>query len=133
MGGLQAIQLNSCKNFKNRVQRIVNKRQIEFMKDEVISHIVTTTSSEWQVIEIARQNTDIARVANPRKVLNCQSFLLWILPSCILFWGHISSFNKTCLFIISLLFWKHEMFISMCILTKKIYRTPTCKIKANQS
>jgi len=40
MGGLQAIQLNSCKNFKNRVQRIVNRRQIEFLKDEVIGHIV---------------------------------------------------------------------------------------------
>jgi hypothetical protein len=35
------------------------------------------TSSKWQVIEIAWKNTDIARVANPRRVLNCQSFLLW--------------------------------------------------------
>jgi hypothetical protein len=40
MGGLQAIQLNSCKNFKNRLQRIVNRRQIKFLKDEVIGHIV---------------------------------------------------------------------------------------------
>jgi len=62
------------------------------------------TSSEWQVIEIAWQNTDIAKVADPRRVLNCQSFLLWILPSCILFWGHISSFNETCLVFVSLLF-----------------------------
>jgi hypothetical protein len=40
MGGLQAIQLNNCKNFKNWVERIVNKRQIEFLKDEVIGHTV---------------------------------------------------------------------------------------------
>jgi hypothetical protein len=30
------------------------------------------------VIEIAWQNTDIARVVDPKRVLNCQSFLLWI-------------------------------------------------------
>jgi hypothetical protein len=29
------------------------------------------TSLEWQVIEIAWQNTDIAKVADPRRVLNC--------------------------------------------------------------
>jgi len=64
MGGFQAIQLNICKNFKNQVQRIVNKRQIEFLKDEVIGHIVTTTSSEQQATEIAWQNTNIARKAD---------------------------------------------------------------------
>jgi hypothetical protein len=35
---------------------------------------------------------------NPRRVLNCQSFCYGILPFCILFWDHISSFNETCLF-----------------------------------
>ena len=44
------------------------------MKNDVIDHFVTGTSLEWQVIEIAWQNTDIARIADPRRVLNCQSF-----------------------------------------------------------
>ena len=61
--GPRPFQLNKCKSFKNRAQ---------FVKDDVIDHFVTRTSSEWRVIEIARQNTDIARVVDLRRVLTCQ-------------------------------------------------------------
>jgi len=56
-----------------------------------------------------------------KKGLNCQSFLLWILPSCILFWGHISSLNETCLSFVFLLFWNQEMLLSKGILTKYVW------------
>jgi len=55
-----------------------------------------------------------------------KSFLLRILSFCILFWDHISSFNETCLFFVSLLFWKHEMFSLKVILTKYFDQAPTC-------
>jgi hypothetical protein len=58
------------------------------------------------------------------------------LSFCILFWGHTSSLNETCLFFVFLLFWNQEMLLSKGILTKKnlfIYQTPTYKIKASQS
>jgi len=58
--------------------------------------------------------------------------LLWILPCCLLFWGHISSFNETCLFFVSLLFWKHEMFSLKVILTK-YFDQALHAIKINQS
>jgi hypothetical protein len=73
MGGLQAIQLNSCKNFKNQVRRWMSKRQVEFVKDDVINHIVTRTSSKRQMIENVWQNTDIAR---SKKRVNLSIILL---------------------------------------------------------
>jgi hypothetical protein len=76
------------------------KKQVEFVRDNVISHIVTWTSSEWQVIKNAWQNTDISRKANP----------MMMLMLCILFWDHITSFNETCLFFVYLFFWNQEMF-----------------------
>jgi hypothetical protein len=68
-----------------------------------------------------------------KKGLNCQSFCYGFLSFCILFRDHISSFNETCLFFVSLLLWNHEMFLSNGILTKYFDQTPTCKIKDNQS
>jgi hypothetical protein len=64
----------------------------KFVKSDVIGYIIPWTSSEWQVIENAWQNTDIARKANPRMAMNCQSYCYGILIFCILFWDHISSF-----------------------------------------
>jgi len=125
-------QLNSGKNFKNWDRMMVSK-QVEFVKDDVIGHIVTRTSSDWQKIENAWQRTNIARKADPRMVLNCQSFRCGLLPFCILFWGHISSLNETCFSFVFLLCWNQEMILSMGILTKYFDQTPTCKIKANQS
>jgi hypothetical protein len=58
---------------------LVFKSQVDFVKHDVINHIVIRTSSEWQMIKNTWQNTDIAIVADPRRVLNCQSFLVWIL------------------------------------------------------
>jgi hypothetical protein len=69
-----AIQLNSCKNFKNQVRRWMSKRQVEFVKDDVINHIVTRTSSKRQMIENVWQNTDIAR---SKKRVNLSIILLW--------------------------------------------------------
>jgi hypothetical protein len=73
---------------------MVSKKRLEFVNDDVIGHIVTRTSSDRQKIENAWPNTNIARKANPRMVLNCQSFYCGFLPFCILFWGHISSLNE---------------------------------------
>jgi hypothetical protein len=125
MVGFWAIHLNSCKIFKNRDQMMVSKKRVEFVKDDVFNHIFTRTSSDWQKIENVWQSTNIARKADPRMVLNCQSFCCGVLPSCILFWGHISSFNETCLFIVSLLFWKHEIFI----LKKKLIELQHAKLR----
>jgi hypothetical protein len=47
-------------------------REVEFVKGDVIGYIVPRTSLEWQGIENAWQNTDIARKANPRMAMNCQ-------------------------------------------------------------
>ena len=44
----------------------------------------------------------------------------------ILFWGHISSLNETCLFFVFLLFWNQEMLISKGIFTKYFDQAPTC-------
>jgi len=94
--------------------------RIELSLWKMMSSIIffTRTPSEWQVIEIARQNTDMARVADPRMVLNCQSFCYGFLSFCILFWDHISSFNETCLFFVLLLFWNQEMLLSKGTLIK---------------
>jgi len=46
MVGSWAIHLNSCKIFKNRDWMMVSKKQVEFVKDDVINHIVTRTSSD---------------------------------------------------------------------------------------
>jgi len=75
-----------------RVSKI--ERSLWKMMSSII--FVTTTSLEWQVIEIARQNTNMARVADPRRVLTYQ--IIFVMDFDILFWDHISSFNKTCLF-----------------------------------
>ena len=128
-----AILLNSCKNFKNRDRMMVSKKRVEFVKDDVINHIVTRTSSDWQKIENAWPSTNIARKADPRMVLNCQLFCCGFLLFCILFWGHILSLNKTCLSFVFLLFWNQEMLLSKGILTKYFDQTPTWKIKASQS
>ena len=66
----QPFQLNSCKNFKKRVWKLVSKRQVELIEEGVIGYIVPRTSSEWHVIENAWQNTDIARKADSRMVMN---------------------------------------------------------------
>ena len=78
------------------------------MKDDVIDHFVTRTSSEWRVIGIARQNTDIARKDDSRMAMNCQSYCCGMLY--FLFCDHISSFNETCLAFVSLLIWNQQMF-----------------------
>jgi hypothetical protein len=44
MVGFWAIHLNSCKIFKNQDRMIVSKKQVEFVKDDVINHNVTRTS-----------------------------------------------------------------------------------------
>jgi hypothetical protein len=46
MVGFWAIHLNSCKNFKNRDRMMVSKKRVEFVKDDVINHIITRTSSD---------------------------------------------------------------------------------------
>jgi hypothetical protein len=70
-------QLNICKNFKNRDWMMVSKKRVEFVKDDVIGHIVTRTSSEWQVIEIDSVKHRYRQSRWSKKGLNCQSFLLW--------------------------------------------------------
>jgi hypothetical protein len=50
---------------------MVSKKRVEFVKDDVINHIITRTSSDWQKIENAWQSTNIARKADPRMMLNC--------------------------------------------------------------
>jgi len=71
MVGSWAIHLNSCKNFKNRDRMMVSKKRVEFVKNDVINHIVTRTSSDWQKIENTWPSTNIARKVDPRMVLNC--------------------------------------------------------------
>ena len=46
MVGSWAIHLNSCKNIKNQDQMMVSKKRVEFVKDDVINHIVTRSSSD---------------------------------------------------------------------------------------
>ena len=41
------------------------------LKGDVINHIVTRTSSDWQKIENAWPSINIARKADPRMVLKC--------------------------------------------------------------
>ena len=77
--GPQPFQLSNCKNFKKRVWKLVSKGQMELAKEGVIGYIVPRTSSEWHVIESAWQNTDIARKAYSRTVMNCQSYCYGIL------------------------------------------------------
>jgi len=125
MAGSWAIHLNSGKIFKNWDRMMVSKKQVEFVKDDVINHIVTKTSLDWQKIKNVWPSTNIARKADPKMVMNCQSFCCGFLPFCILFWGHISSLNKTYLSFVFLLFWNQEMLLSKSILTKYFDRTPT--------
>jgi len=128
--GPQPFQWNSCKNFKKRVRKSVSKRQVESVKESVIGYIIPRTSSEWHVIESAWQNTDIARKANSRMAMNCQSYCYGILH--FVLGSHlILQWNMS--FFVSLLLWNHEMFLSNGILTKYFDKTPTCKIKDNQS
>ena len=68
--GPQPFQLNNC---KNRVRKLVSKRQVESVKEVCHWLYCHRTFSEWQEIEIARWNTDIARIVDPRRALNCQS------------------------------------------------------------
>ena len=103
----QPFQLSSYKNFKKRVLKLESKRQVEFVKEGVIGYIVPRKSAEGHVIESAWQNTDIARKADSRMVMNSQSC---VMEFCILFWDHISSFTETCLVFVSLLFWNPRMF-----------------------
>jgi hypothetical protein len=44
MAGSWAIHLNSGKIFKNQDRMMVSKKQVEFVKDDAINHIVTKTS-----------------------------------------------------------------------------------------
>jgi hypothetical protein len=74
--GPQPFQLNNC---KNRVWKLVSKRREESVKELVIDHFVARTSSEWWVIGIAWQNRDIARKAESRMAMNCQSYCYGIL------------------------------------------------------
>ena len=73
VGSSAPFQLNSCKNFKKRVWKLVSRRRVEFAKEGVIGYIVPEYLQEWHVIEIARWNTDIARIVDPRRALNGQS------------------------------------------------------------
>jgi hypothetical protein len=97
-GGFQAIQLNNC---KNRVWKLVSKRREESVKEVVIGYIVPRTSSEWHVIENAWQNTYIARKADSRMAMNCQSYcygiLHFVLGSHLILQWNMSCF---CLFVV---------------------------------
>ena len=124
MGGFQAIQLNNC---KNRVRKLVSKRQEESVKELVIDHFVARTSSEWWVIGIAWQNRDIARKADSRMAMNCQSYCYGILHFVS---GSHLILQRNMSFFVSLLLWNHEMFLSNGILTKYFDWTPTRKIKS---
>ena len=75
---------------------------MESEKEGVIGYIIPQTSSELHVIKSAWQNTDIARKADSRMVMNCQSYCYGILH--FLSWDHIPSFNETCLAFVFLLF-----------------------------
>jgi len=77
--GPQPFQLNSCKNFKKRVPKLVSKRRVDYVKEGIIGYIVPRTSSKWHVIENAWQNTDITRKADSRMAMNCQSYCYGIL------------------------------------------------------
>jgi len=63
----------------------MSKRQVEFVKDDVINHIVTRTSSKRQMIKNVWQNTDI--LPDPRSVLICQLFCYEVLSFCIFVLG----------------------------------------------
>jgi hypothetical protein len=39
--------IENCKNFKYQVRNMVSKRQVEFVKDYVIDHIVTRSSQAY--------------------------------------------------------------------------------------
>jgi len=71
--GPRPFQLNSGKNFKNWVWKLVSKRQVKSVKEVCHWLYCHRTFSEWQEIEIARRNTYIARIVDPRRALNCQS------------------------------------------------------------
>ena len=104
--GPQPFQVNSCKNCKNWVRKLVSKRQVEFVKEGIIGYIIPQTSSEWQVIKIAWQNTDIARKADSGMAMNCQSYCYGILHFCFGITSHPST--KHVLFV-SLLFWNQQI------------------------
>jgi hypothetical protein len=97
--------------------------------------------SLWKMMSSIILSSNILRMTSDQSCLakhrygqsswskNCAELsmiLLWILPCCLLFWGHISSFNETYIFFVSLLFWKHEMFSLKVILTKYFDQAPTC-------
>jgi hypothetical protein len=105
--GSWPFQLNSCKNFKKRVQKLVSKRRVDSVKEGVNGYIAPRTSSEWHVIENAWQNTYM-----PEKLIQEWRWTVdhIVMEFCILFWDNISSFNETCLVFVSLLFWNQQMF-----------------------
>ena len=77
--GPHPFQVNSFKNCKNWVWKLVSKRQVESVKESVTSYIVPRTTSESHVIENALLNTDIARKADSGMVMNSQSYCYEIL------------------------------------------------------
>ena len=57
----------------------MSKGQVESEKEGVIGYIIPQTSSELHVIKSAWQNTDFARKADSRMVMNSQSYCYGIL------------------------------------------------------
>ena len=62
-------QLNRHKSFKNRA---------EFVKDDVIDHVVARTSLEWHVDQNCSAKHRYYQRSWSKKELNCQAFLWWI-------------------------------------------------------
>ena len=100
MVGSSTISSDSCKNCKNWVWKLVSKRQLESVKEGVISYIVPWTSSEWHV--------DRECLA---KRIYCQKnwFKNGDEMSIILFWNSAFCFGIT-----SHPSTKHALFLSFC-------------------
>jgi len=87
--------MNRRKSFKNRA---------EFVKDDVIDHIVMEHPQNDKSSELLGKTQILPKKLIQEGVKLSIIFCYGILAFCILLQNHISSFNETCLFFVSLLF-----------------------------
>jgi len=125
--GSSAISIEQLREFQESSPEAGEQKRVVSVKEGVIGYIDPRASSEWHVIENAWQNTDIARKADSRMAMNCQSYCYGILHFVS---GSHLILQRNMSFFVSLLLWNHEMFLSNGILTKYFDWTPTRKIKS---
>jgi len=63
--------IKSCKNFRYQVWKLKSKGQVEFVKDNVINHIVTRSSWVQQVVGKYWQDTNVYGEFDPMKSVIC--------------------------------------------------------------